>query len=77
MRFKSGKGGARRGAGRPRGTGKRIVSDNDIRLRLGLRLPAYILRWVRRQDITPGRLIEIALLKSFKDEIVEGRRYDK
>lgn len=65
--FKSGRGGVRKGAGRPKG--KQSVAERDRRDRLGIRLPAYMIEWLRGQDLNPGQLIEIALIQKYGKEI--------
>ena len=72
MTFKSGRGGARKGAGRPRG--KRNVADRDRRKRIGIRLPAYIIDWLREQEKNPGRVIEIALWETYAGEILKHKK---
>ena len=67
--LKSGRGGARKGAGRPPGKGKRRVPDRDRRERIGIRLPAHMIEWLRDQDLNPGRIIEIVLMDTFRREI--------
>lgn len=73
-KFKSGRGGARAGAGRPPGKGKSRVSDRDRRERIGIRLPAHIIKWLRAQDLNPGRMIEIVLMNSFRKEIEKNEK---
>ena len=68
-KFKSGRGGARKGAGRPIGKGS--VTDRDRRVRLGIRLPAHMIEWLRSQDHNPGRVIETALWETFGKEILK------
>lgn len=72
IQFKSGRGGARKGAGRPKG--KTSVSDRDRRGRLGIRLPIHIIEWLRDQEKSPGHVIELALWETFSKEI---RRHEK
>ena len=68
--FKSGRGGARKGAGRPPGKGKKLVPDQDRRERIGIRLPAYMIEWLRgHRGVNPGRIIESALMHLFDKEI--------
>lgn len=64
MEFKSGRGGKRPGAGRPQGTGKPIKPAGERRQRLGIRLPVYLVEWIRTQQDNPGQVIEAALLKA-------------
>ena len=65
MEFKSGRGGKRPGAGRPQGTGKPIKTDAQRRRRLGIRLPGYLVDWIRAQDQNPGQIIEAALIEKY------------
>jgi hypothetical protein len=62
-KFKSGRGGARKGAGRPK------LDDRDRRDRLGIRLPAHMIEWLRDQEKNPGHMIELALWETFGKEI--------
>lgn len=70
--FKSGRGGVRKGAGRPKG--KRSVADRDRRVRLGIRLPAYMVEWLRDNEKTPGHLIEVALWETYLREIMKHEK---
>jgi hypothetical protein len=73
--FKSGRGGARKGAGRPPGKGKSRVGDRDRRERIGIRLPAHMIEWLRDQrNINPGRLIETALTNTYGREIEKNEK---
>ena len=70
MTFKSGRGGVRKGAGRP--IGKTSVQDKDRRDRIGIRLPAHMIEWLRsNRGVNPGRLIEYALLNTYGSEKFE------
>lgn len=63
-KFKSGRGGARVGAGRPKGTGKRIVDPAVRRERIDIRLPAYVVAFLREESIrslNPSQMVEVAL----------------
>jgi hypothetical protein len=71
-KFKSGQGGARKGAGRP--AGKKSVTARDRRVRLGIRLPAYVVAWIRDQDNNPGRVIELALWETYSKEIMNHEK---
>ena len=75
--LKSGRGGARKGAGRPPGKGKSRVSDRDRRERIGIRLPAYMVEWLRAQKMNPGQVIELALLYRFCKLIKKNRKGDQ
>jgi hypothetical protein len=60
--FKSGRGGKRRGAGRPKGT---TIPPEKRRKPFGVRLPLWLIEWVRSQDTPSGRLIERALIQTY------------
>lgn len=79
-KFKSGQGGARKGAGRP--VGKKSVTARDRRIRLGIRLPAHMVQWLKdfdRRNVTqrktelenPGRVIELAIWETFSREMLD------
>jgi hypothetical protein len=72
--FKSGRGGARKGAGRPPGKGESRVSDRDRRERIGIRLPAHMIEWLRKQVKNPGQVIELALWDRFGKLIQKNRK---
>ena len=61
-----GRGGPRKGAGRPKG---QVVPDRDRRERLGIRLPAWMVDWLRSQPLNPGQVIEAALWKTHRKEL--------
>ena len=75
MIFKSGRGGRRKGAGRPKGSNKpphlRRVTLPDFRL------PQWIVDWLKAQDYSGGRLIEEALIKYYKLEHPDEKRVSK
>ena len=62
MVFKSGRGGARPNAGRPRGIRKPIKNAAHKRQTIGVRLPAWMVDWLKNHDEPAGWLIEEALL---------------
>ena len=65
--FKSGRGGARQGAGRPKGAKTKNPMDSRFkRNRLGVRLPMWVIDWIRGQNESSGRLVEKALVHYFK-----------
>jgi len=66
MRFKSGRGGKRDGAGRPAGTGRPIVEESERRLHRGIRLPRWVLEWCDAQDEPLARIVERALIEHYK-----------
>jgi len=66
MIFKSGRGGAREGAGRPKGIRKKIKSPSEYRQTIGVRLPAWIVDWIKAHPDPAGRIIENAILKTYK-----------
>ncbi len=58
------RGGCRPGAGRPRGS---IINPLLKREGLGnFRLPLWLIEWLREQPESGGRLIERALMKTYK-----------
>ena len=58
--FKSGRGGARPGAGRPKGPS---IPDHLRRVKLTkFRLPQWIIDWLDEQPESGGRVIERALI---------------
>ena len=64
MTFKSGRGGYRKGGGRPKGSTMpehlRRVNLNDFRL------PKWIVDWLKAQPESGGRLMEEAIVKYYK-----------
>ncbi len=64
MTFKSGRGGWRKGGGRPKGSTMpahlKRVNLNDFRL------PQWIVDWLKSQPRSGGRLMEEALIKHYK-----------
>ena len=50
MKFKSGRGGARPNAGRPKGIRKPIKPESERRQTIGVRLPAWMVQWLKNHD---------------------------
>jgi len=65
MRFESGRGGARPGAGRPKGIHTPIKAQAVKRQTIGVRLPAWMVEWVKGQNEPAGRIIEKAIINTF------------
>jgi hypothetical protein len=64
IKFKSGRGGARKGSGRPKGS---TIHPPLRRVGLtGFRLPQWIVDWLKSQKGSGGRIIEEALVKQYK-----------
>jgi len=64
LKFKSGRGGRRKGGGRPKGS---TISPHLKRVNLtGFRLPQWVVDWIKSQDRSGGRMIEEALVKHYK-----------
>jgi hypothetical protein len=59
---KDGRGGKKPGAGRPKGT---TYPDEKRRKPFGVRLPLWLIEWVRNQAEPSGRIIERALIKTY------------
>jgi hypothetical protein len=59
---KIGRGGKRPGAGRPKGT---EYPDEKRRKPFGVRLPLWLIEWVRDQAEPAGRIIERALIQTY------------
>jgi hypothetical protein len=74
MDFKSGRGGKRQGAGRPKGIYKQIKDPIDRRQTIGVRLPLYMVDWLKLQDQPAGRIIEAALLNIHRSELQARQR---
>ena len=66
MEFKSGRGGARPNAGRPKGIRKPIKPESERRQTIGVRLPRWMVQWLKKHDEPAGRLIERALFMTYK-----------
>ena len=60
---KPGRGGARPGAGRP--AGSKSQTEANRRIRFQIRLPRYVVEWLRGQDRSAGRIIEAALKNKY------------
>ena len=76
-KFKSGRGGAREGAGRPKGIHKQIKDPIERRETIGIRLPAYMVDWLKYQNQPAGRIIERALLEVYRTELERKLRIIK
>ena len=64
LKFKSGRGGRRKGGGRPKGS---TISPHLKRVNLpDFRLPQWIVDWVKSQERSGGRMIEEAMVKHYK-----------
>ena len=74
MVFKSGRGGARPNAGRPKGIHKPIKSATQRRHTVGVRLPAWMVDWLKSHDRPAGRIIEEALIATYKLKEPKERR---
>ncbi len=65
---KPGRGGPRPGAGRPEGaTGPYIKDRRFVRGRVGIRLPRWMISFLKSHPKLPGRLIEHALIMTYTD----------
>lgn len=64
LKFKSGRGGRRKGGGRPKGS---TISPHLKRVNLpDFRLPQWIVDWLKSQERSGGRIIEEALVKYYR-----------
>ena len=64
LKFKSGRGGRRKGGGRPKGS---TISPHLKRVNLpDFRLPQWIVDWIKSQERSGGRIIEEALVKYYR-----------
>jgi len=64
LKFKSGRGGRRKGSGRPKGS---TISPHLKRVNLpDFRLPQWIVDWIKSQERSGGRMIEEALVKYYR-----------
>ena len=77
MKFKSGRGGVRPNAGRPKGIRKPIKSESERRQTIGVRLPSWMVQWLKKHDEPAGRVIEEALMKQYKLKQPDGKRISK
>ena len=59
--FKSGRGGPRKGSGRPAGATSENVDPRFRRVPVGVRLPAWKRDWIRAQKQTATEIVETAL----------------
>lgn len=64
LKFKSGRGGKRKGAGRPKGSSN--ISEAHRRVQVSTRLPRWLKIWMDKQDQKPAQLIETALIKYYE-----------
>jgi len=74
MQFQSGRGGAREGAGRKKGQTGPYLADMVRRKRYQVRLPGYLVEWLRAQDRAAGRIVEDALLLAHGKDIEKYRK---
>jgi hypothetical protein len=64
LKFKSGRGGQRKGGGRPKGS---TISPHLKRVNLpDFRLPQWIVDWIKSQEKSGGRIIEEAVVKHYR-----------
>lgn len=61
------KGGERLGAGRP--TGRRSVDEINRRIQFQVRLPRYVVEWLRSEKETATEIIERSLIEKHRNEI--------
>ena len=57
------RGGKRPGAGRPKGS---TISEDQKRQRYQIRLPQHIIKWLRSQPESAGRIVERALVITYR-----------
>ena len=57
------RGGARPGAGRPKGS---TMPEDQKRHRYQIRLPGYVIKWLQKHPESSGRLIERALIMTYE-----------
>lgn len=69
MKFQSGRGGRREGSGRKAGVS--YLDDSVRRQRFQIRLPGYLIEWIREQPESNGRLIEQALMSAYGEKIMK------
>ena len=55
-------GGPRPGAGRPKGS---TIPEDQKRQRFQIRLPQYVIKWLRSEPESAGRLVERALIMTY------------
>lgn len=65
--IRSGHGGVRPGAGRPKGSIR--PSKPDRRINVNVLLPPFLVQWLQNQPSSQGRLIEEALTGYFKIKV--------
>ena len=56
------RGGKRPGAGRPKGS---TLPEDQKRQRFQIRLPQYVIKWLRSEPESAGRLVERALIMTY------------
>ena len=66
MKFKSGRGGVRPNAGRPKGIRKPNKLETERRQTIGVRLPPWMVQWLKNHDEPAGRIMEEALINYYK-----------
>lgn len=66
LKFKSGRGGKRKGSGRPKGLTDKSMSEARRRVPMSIRLPRWLKLWVEKQDKSSGKVIEAALIEHYK-----------
>ncbi len=64
-------GGPRPGAGRPKGS---TIPEDQKRQRFQIRLPGHIIKWLRGQPESAGRMIERALIMTYSIKEPKERR---
>jgi hypothetical protein len=74
MKFKSGRGGIREGAGRKKGSTGPYLADLVRRKRFQVRLPGYLVEWLRSEDRAAGRIVEDALMLAHGKDIEKFRK---
>ena len=64
MSFKSGRGGARQGAGRPKGVKNPTYLSDDVRRQtFGTRLPGWMVKRLKAEQEPASKIIEKALMQ--------------
>jgi hypothetical protein len=74
MAYIKGRGGKREGAGRKAGISH--LTDSQRRRRFQVRLPGYLIEWIRAQPESAGRLVEAGLFSAFGEEIRKMENYN-
>jgi hypothetical protein len=65
------RGGPRPGSGRPKGS---VIPEDQRRLRYQVRLPRYVIEWLRNHPESAGRLVERAVCMVYKIKEPKERR---